>query len=295
MDGEPNTIEAIENFHATRMEWMYTNQKELVDKIRDAGIQSVNLAIWAPEENEGGQGNEIRTCVINDNGEEVTIPILPGRNWGCANNECHLEYIKYLVKRCIDAGADTIQFDNYRLNLFVKENLEDSDKKICYCYFCQRDAELLGKSPDEIQDEFVVREFYDKLQMYTNEYIKDIDRFKNNNITQFRFSCNNYNVVWKHFNLEHRLFFIGMSEISSLSGETIYSYTFDVNESGWLMIGGCTESGTKVSVDNGIIVVIYGYIQGAGYQRVTGETLESGQGYWILVNDIGEKAKLTVK
>ncbi|MFX0201170.1 MAG: hypothetical protein ACFFCW_34060, partial [Candidatus Hodarchaeota archaeon] len=73
----------------------------------------------------------------------------------------------------------------------------------------------------------------------------------------------------------------------------IQSYTNPVSLDGWAMIGGCTDPARVLShVCN--IGVIYGYAQGAGYQRVTGH-LEWGKGYWILLNNVAGGATISVE
>jgi hypothetical protein len=80
-----------------------------------------------------------------------------------------------------------------------------------------------------------------------------------------------------------------------LTGQPITSYSKTVYSDGWAMIGGCT-SDAKASGDNCYIKIIYGYEQGSGYIRVQeGENLIPGKGYWILLEDVMEQAKLTMK
>jgi hypothetical protein len=71
-----------------------------------------------------------------------------------------------------------------------------------------------------------------------------------------------------------------------LAGQSFNEYSFEVDEAGWQMIGGCT-SPALASIESGDsdIVVIYGYASGSGYQRVReGENLEPGKGYWISIS-----------
>ncbi|MGA1863700.1 MAG: hypothetical protein ACMUHX_01425, partial [bacterium] len=80
-----------------------------------------------------------------------------------------------------------------------------------------------------------------------------------------------------------------------LTGRPIQKYTLPVNENGWLMIGGCISE-AQASTDNVKIGVIYGNVQGSGYQRITkSEGLTPGKGYWILLNNITQQAGLTVE
>ena len=80
----------------------------------------------------------------------------------------------------------------------------------------------------------------------------------------------------------------------SITGSIISEYNLPVQD-GWYMIGGCTLQ-AKALVDSGNIRVIYGYAQGAGYQRILeSEYLEPGKGYWIKFKDIADQASLIVK
>ena len=80
-----------------------------------------------------------------------------------------------------------------------------------------------------------------------------------------------------------------------LTGQSIPEYTLSVDEDGWHMIGGCTYE-AQASIDSGTIGVIYSYIQGLGYQRVTeSENLMPNEGYWILLSDIIGLAQLNVE
>lgn len=81
----------------------------------------------------------------------------------------------------------------------------------------------------------------------------------------------------------------------TLTGQPILNYTLQVDEDGWAMIGGCTSDAKALSV-NCSIGVIYGYVQGTGYQRVSeSETLKPGRGYWILLNNVMDQAELRVE
>ncbi|UCG68116.1 MAG: hypothetical protein JSV09_09825 [Thermoplasmata archaeon] len=81
----------------------------------------------------------------------------------------------------------------------------------------------------------------------------------------------------------------------TLTGKGIHSYNKTVNQDGWEMIGGCSYP-TQASTDRCQISVIYKFIQGIGYKRVTeSELLMPGKGYWILLKDITDECKMTVK
>jgi hypothetical protein len=79
----------------------------------------------------------------------------------------------------------------------------------------------------------------------------------------------------------------------TLTGDLIQSYTHTASSDGWAMIGGCTDP-AQVIPHGCDIGVIYGYVQGAGYQRVTGN-LERCKGYWILLNNVAGGATISVE
>ncbi|MGA1841149.1 MAG: fibronectin type III domain-containing protein [bacterium] len=79
-----------------------------------------------------------------------------------------------------------------------------------------------------------------------------------------------------------------------LAGQALINYNITVNN-GWYMIGGSVAP-AKASVNNGNITVIYGFVSGAGYQRIKEtDNLESGRGYWILFKEIMDQAEFKVE
>lgn len=80
-----------------------------------------------------------------------------------------------------------------------------------------------------------------------------------------------------------------------LYGQPITNYSLSVNDSGWLMIGGCSSDVRALS-ENCAIKVIYGYDQETGYKRVLeSENLKPAKGYWILLDDVEDQCELTVE
>ncbi|MGA1864646.1 MAG: choice-of-anchor Q domain-containing protein [bacterium] len=80
-----------------------------------------------------------------------------------------------------------------------------------------------------------------------------------------------------------------------LTGQSIAEYSLSVNDSGWLMIGGCS-SDARVLSENCVIKVIYGYDRETGYKRVLeSENLKPAKGYWILLENVEDQCKLTVE
>ena len=80
-----------------------------------------------------------------------------------------------------------------------------------------------------------------------------------------------------------------------LTGQSITEYSLSVNDSGWLMIGGCSSDARALS-ENCTIKVIYGYDRETGYKCVLGsENLKTAKGYWILLEDVEDQCELTVE
>lgn len=79
-----------------------------------------------------------------------------------------------------------------------------------------------------------------------------------------------------------------------LTGQPVQLYTLPVYDDGWAMIGGYTCPAQALS-DNSSIVVIYGYVRGKGYQRISESEIEPGKGYWIFFNNVMDQAELRVE
>ena len=74
-----------------------------------------------------------------------------------------------------------------------------------------------------------------------------------------------------------------------------YDLNLPINKAGWFIIGGCT-SDSKASSSNCSIGVTYKYEKEYGYKRVLeSENLQPGKGYWILVKNVMDQAKLKVE
>jgi hypothetical protein len=77
-----------------------------------------------------------------------------------------------------------------------------------------------------------------------------------------------------------------------IKGTEITKYMIPVVD-GWYMIGGCSMPADKM-VTSGKIVVVYGYTQGVGYERIPdSKPLEPGKGYWIFFSKTSEGAEFT--
>jgi hypothetical protein len=89
--------------------------------------------------------------------------------------------------------------------------------------------------------------------------------------------------------------FLNQGKNYTLFGQPFYDYNLSINEAGWFIIGGCT-SDSKASSSNCNIGVTYKFEKELGYKRVLeSENLLPGKGYWILINNVMDQAKLMVE
>ncbi|MFI4911914.1 MAG: hypothetical protein ACIAQZ_09640 [Sedimentisphaeraceae bacterium JB056] len=194
---DPNDpVGAVGDFHATRMEWCYTTDSNFIQACKNAGIDKFNCAISSPMPSDY-QYNESGT-IRDSNGNSVTAPWMQGWDYwfGCCNNPIHRAKVLDLMKDCIDAGAYSLQFDDYRVNHHAV------DWGGCYCSSCVSPA----VTP---QNETLVRSYYDYLQTQINNYAGGT----------VRFSCNNYRGEWNYSTIEDGMFYIGVGEIPLPEGD----------------------------------------------------------------------------
>jgi hypothetical protein len=89
--------------------------------------------------------------------------------------------------------------------------------------------------------------------------------------------------------------FLNQEKNYMLFGQPFDDYNLSITEAGWSIIGGCS-SDAKASSRNCNIKVIYKFEKGQGYNRVLeSENLSPGKGYWILITNITDQAKITVE
>lgn len=81
----------------------------------------------------------------------------------------------------------------------------------------------------------------------------------------------------------------------TIIGQPVCEYTFQADQNGWYMIGGCSYP-AHFTIDNGKIDVIYRYTSGIGYERIpASKNIEPGMGYWILFRNIIGQAQFHVE
>jgi len=116
-----NSIDTINAFRPNRLLWCYTADKEFTEACRQAGIQTFQGAINSIP----GKPFSKEACraaqVMDFDGKPVVAPWMVAFNrknpwyWGCNNRPPFMELSVARAKKCIDTGADMIQFDDWYL------------------------------------------------------------------------------------------------------------------------------------------------------------------------------------
>ncbi len=123
--GDHDTIQALRDFHVTRLEWAYIQDASFIAQVAQSGRQFGGAAssalshVTAPAD----KSRLLQFCCVNLDGQPV-VPTWkrtwnpPGNLWICVNNpELERNYVAFLHKY-VDAGASVMQRDepwgNYR-------------------------------------------------------------------------------------------------------------------------------------------------------------------------------------
>jgi len=133
--GDPHdTMQALRNFHANRLEWTYIDDINFIQKVKQSGRLfggTVSATSYIPVDR---NSNWFEKVAIKDlNGKLIIAPwkrTWERSLWGCMNNpELEAGYIRYL-KQYIDAGAQVMQRDEPEGNLLA------TSWGGCFCAFC---------------------------------------------------------------------------------------------------------------------------------------------------------------
>jgi hypothetical protein len=116
-----DTMQALEDFHVSRLEWAYVDKKPLIEKVK-ASRRVFGGAASAPSYVPVDRDSDWfeKVVILNLDGEPIIAPWKRTWNrtlWGCINNpELERGYMQYL-QRYVDAGADVMQRDEPGANL----------------------------------------------------------------------------------------------------------------------------------------------------------------------------------
>ena len=162
-----NTLEAMEGFHATWLEWTYSDDADFIRKVHDIGATFGGAA--GAGSYDGGEPHEVWN-VRNLEGDPVYAGWMrtwaQPNPWGCANHpEFRAGHLRY-VENVIDAGADLLQRDEPRQNLLALQ------WGGCFCDYCMEgfnawlekkgDPELLAGLGVTSLDSFDYRDYLRK-------------------------------------------------------------------------------------------------------------------------------------
>ena len=117
-----DTLQALADFHVTRLEWAYIADKKFIDRVKALGIVFGGAAAAPSYHRKDKPPGWFENVVIVDLDRKPIIA--PWKRswrhrtlWGCVNNpELERGYMQYL-KRYIDAGAQVMQRDEPSANL----------------------------------------------------------------------------------------------------------------------------------------------------------------------------------
>lgn len=152
-----NTLEAMSDFHATRLEWVYLHvnedEKELIDKVKQSGrvfggASSSKSGVKVCVE----PGREfVENSVLGINGEPLFME--HSRYWavpiysGCMNNPDYKREVFSYYKDYIDWGAEVLQRDEPGTSYRFAKNRQG-----CYCRHCMSEFSVyLGKKLSEAE------------------------------------------------------------------------------------------------------------------------------------------------
>jgi len=110
-----DTMAALRDFHVSRLEWAYVNNKGWIEKVKGSGRVfggAASAPSYVPENREADWFETV--VILNLDGEPIIAPWKRTWNrtlWGCINNpELERGYLEYL-KGYVDAGVDVMQRD----------------------------------------------------------------------------------------------------------------------------------------------------------------------------------------
>lgn len=203
-DDTLDTFPTAAAFHASRLDWVYSDDKTWIQEVKKRGYQYGGTVNANLPDTKGGQN---LGRILDSGGNRLTAPWMEGWGvyWGCVNSDDYRATYLAHAKRLIDAGADFIQVDDPRMNMAAMA------WGGCHCSFCKSKAATSGSTVNDIQ-KVSVEDFF-------KEMGRQIDTYAGRHVP---FSSNNYNSDWTS---PYNLFDFGMAElpIKDANPQTIYA------------------------------------------------------------------------
>ena len=203
-----NTFRDAKDFHATRLEWVYSFDPEWIKECKKQGY-SFGGTLNSKLPDTPGKSTKNKGRIHDKTGQPVTAPWMHNAWWGCVNSPEYRESYLAHAKLLIDGGVDLIHMDDPDINVRAIE------WGGCYCKYCQKKAKNQGVSLDKDMKSFQersVKEFYAYIR-------KEIDSYAGSHV---HFSSNNYS---GESGFPYDLFEYGIAELPEHSGtpELIHS------------------------------------------------------------------------
>lgn len=204
-----DTFKALETFHATRLNWIYTTNPAFIKKVTDAGYTMQVSITPTIQDLPIGSGIRAKGRVTRKDGSLATAPWMNPVNswWGCVNHpDFQASYWEHL-RIVLEAGANDIQVDDPGFAaVMIRNEWED----LCYCKYCieAKDEEM---SPLAFQEKSVLafhKKMKQKAEAFTGRHVP--------------FSCNNFRGDWELF--PHGFFDYGIAEAPVRRGNPEYIY-----------------------------------------------------------------------
>ncbi|OGV74756.1 MAG: hypothetical protein A3K19_13295 [Lentisphaerae bacterium RIFOXYB12_FULL_65_16] len=118
----PNSAEMFQKFHANRLLWCYTAEREFTEQCRAAGAVSFQGAM-----NSIAGPTRPEAQALDFDGNPVVAPWMVAFNpkapwyWGCDRRSAFLECSVARAKAALDTGADWMQFDDWSMTFHASQ------------------------------------------------------------------------------------------------------------------------------------------------------------------------------
>lgn len=134
-DDPYETFAVAKSFHATRLEWVYTDDPEFIAKARRKGYRLMaTLNATHPDIAPVEQYQQGR--MYHPDGTMFCPPWMtwePLNYMGCANTPQYINNVMARAIRIMDAGAEGLQFDDPAMN-----SHHSRYREVCFCGYCEK-------------------------------------------------------------------------------------------------------------------------------------------------------------